>query len=285
MYTLKAQNKYGDIIELTHNEAYVIENIIGIDPPDAVINTTRNANSDGSIFNSAYVDDRQITITMAINSPAETNRINLYKYFKNKYPVRLYYRNGTRDVYIDGYCKNIAVEFFGKKQIAQITVVCPAPFFVSTTDTRVDFSSVQELFEFPFCIETPDPDAIPFSEIILEEDRVLTNPGDVEVGVEIFIKALGGVTNPIIYNAETSEYMKLNVSLSAGDEVYICTKAKEKSITLTSSGVTTSLIGKLTGGSTWLLLYPGDNTLGSSADSNPENMDIYCVVTGMYEGV
>ena len=79
--------------------------------------------------------------------------------------------------------------------------------------------------------------------------------------------------------------MKLNISLSTGDEVYICTKAKEKSITLTSSGVTTSQIGKLASGSTWLTLYPGDNTLGSSADSNPENMDIYCVVTGMYEGV
>ena len=77
MYTLIAQNKYGEQLELTRNEAYVIESIEGLDPPDAVINTTRNANTDGSVFNSSYVDNRQITITMAINGPAEANRINL----------------------------------------------------------------------------------------------------------------------------------------------------------------------------------------------------------------
>ena len=117
MYTLIAQNKYGQQIELTHNEAYVIESIEGIDPPEAVINTTRNANADGSVFNSSYVDNRQIIITLAINGPAEVNRINLYKYFKTKYPVRLYYQNKTRDVYIDGYVKSIQIKFFNKKQI------------------------------------------------------------------------------------------------------------------------------------------------------------------------
>ena len=49
MFTLKAENTYGQRIELTHNEAYVIENVIGLDPPESVINTTRNASADGSI--------------------------------------------------------------------------------------------------------------------------------------------------------------------------------------------------------------------------------------------
>ena len=84
MFTLIAENKYGEQLELTHSEAYVITNIDGIDPPEAVINSTRNAGADGSVFNSAYVDNRVITITLAINAPAELNRINLYKYFKSK---------------------------------------------------------------------------------------------------------------------------------------------------------------------------------------------------------
>ena len=81
MYDFKVQNKYGDILELTHNPAYVITSIDGINPPDAVINTTRNANADGSVFNSSYIDNRVITVTMAVNSPAEENRIRLYKFF------------------------------------------------------------------------------------------------------------------------------------------------------------------------------------------------------------
>ena len=53
MFTLIAENKYGQQLELTHNSAYEVIEIDGLDPPDAIINTTRNANADGSVFNSS----------------------------------------------------------------------------------------------------------------------------------------------------------------------------------------------------------------------------------------
>ena len=53
MYTLKVENQYGEVLELTHNPNYTIKLIDGIDPPDAVFGTARNANADGSIINSA----------------------------------------------------------------------------------------------------------------------------------------------------------------------------------------------------------------------------------------
>ena len=85
MFTLIARNQYGQQLELTHNDAYSIKSIDGLDPPEAVINTTHNAGLDGSVYNSAYMSDRVITITLAIEGPAEENRINLYKYFKSKF--------------------------------------------------------------------------------------------------------------------------------------------------------------------------------------------------------
>ena len=281
MYTLIAQNKYGQQLELTHNEAYVIESIEGLDPPDAVINTTRNANADGSVFNSSYVDNRQITITLAINGPAEDNRINLYKYFKNKYPVRLFYKNNTRNVYIDGYCKTIQIGFFNQKQIAQIVILCPEPFFNGSENEISYFSSVQSLFEFLFNIETP----IPFSEIVLDQEKDIINNGDVETGVEIYLSVRGPLTNPIIYNVETNEYFKLNISMTKGDEVYINTKKKQKTVQLTRNGVTTNIIGQLVSGSTWFTLNPGDNLFMTTADTNPENLDAYCILTDQFEGV
>jgi hypothetical protein len=413
MYTLTAQNKYGEQLELTHNEAYVIESIEGLDPPDAVINTTRNANADGSVYNSAYVDNRQIIITLAINGPAEANRINLYKYFKAKYPVRLYYKNNTRNVYIDGYVKSMQIELFNKKQIAQITILCPEPFFNSSTNDLTDFSSVESLFEFPFSVEesgnllevtatdttiqgidftvnddgtvnvdgtatanaylvlgavsliggqtykltgcptgggnstyrlywqgvsgnydegegttyTPqsdttvnirivvysgatvnnlefkpmvrlvsvesdtymeycDPDGlIEFSTILLEQEKDIINNGDVETGFIIYLKARGPVTNPTIYNSETNEYIKLSLSMAEGDVIYINTKKKQKTIQLTSNGVTTNIIGNLVNGSTWFTLSPGDNLFIVTADTTPENLDAYTEVTDLFEGV
>lgn len=418
MYTLIAQNKYGQQMELTHNEAYVIESIEGIDPPEAVINTTRNANSDGSVFNSSYVDNRQIIITLAINGPAEANRIQLYKYFKNKYPVRLYYKNNTRNVYIDGYCKNVQIEFFNKKQIAQITIICPEPFFNGSEKEVVDFSSVNGLFEFPFSVEEsgnllsntmttqtiggidftveddgtieasgtssdytwsayinengetlpvgsyilsgcPEggssttyrlqafagdpssptltvndygsgasftlsdettvkvrmlikgsidatyspmiraasieddtymeygvpPGVIEFGEILVETEKDIINSGDVETGVEIYLRARGPLTNPTIYNVDTNEYFKLNLSMSKGDLVYVNTKTKQKTVQLISEGVTTNIIGQLISGSTWFTLNPGDNLFTTTAQTNPENLDAYCVITDQFEGV
>ena len=281
MYTLIAQNKYGQQMELTHNDAYVIESIEGIDPPDAVINTTRNANADGSVFNSAYVDNRQITITLAINGPAEANRIQLYKYFKNKYSVRLFYKNSTRDVYIDGYCKNIQIELFNKKQIAQITILCPEPFFNGTENEIVDFSSINGLFEFPFTITDP----VPFGEILLEQEKDIINSGDVETGVEIYLIAREALTNPTIYNVDTNEFFKLTLSMVKGDEVYINTKKKQKTVQFTHNAITTNIIGQLASGSTWFTLNPGDNLFMTTADTNPENLDAYCVITDQFEGV
>ena len=426
MFTLIAQNKYGQQLELTNNKAYVITSIDGIDPPDAVINTTRNASADGSVFNSSYVDDRTITITLSINGPAEENRINLYKYFKAKYPVRLYYKNDTRDVYIDGYVKNINIDFFNKKQVAQINVFCPEPFFNGTEETVTDFSSVQPMFEFPFEVpysenlllypydygsrtykgitftvnndgsitangtataysdqplqmrtDTDTPfylsdgtytisgcpeggssttyrilvgitvngtwqtiaadagegaqftydssmgalgvviavyqgatvndvifkpmittgDSVPtefslyaapeieFGEILIEQEKDVINNGDVESGCLFVLRARGPLTNPVIYNAETNDFFKLNISMAESDEITINTMKKQKSVKLLSNGVTTNIIGNLVSGSTWLQLAPADNVFTTSAQTNPENLDAYCIVTNRFEGV
>lgn len=281
MYTLIAQNKYGQQIELTHNEAYVIESIEGIDPPEAVINVVKNANADGSVFNSAYVNERQIIITLAINGPAEDNRINLYKYFKNKYPTRLYYKNGARDVYIDGYCKNIQISFFNLKQIAQIIIICPDPFFKNSDNELINFSSIDPLFEFPFEIEEP----IAFSEILAEVQKNIINKGDVDAGMKLVINITGSVTNPIIYNSETNQYFKLNASFISGDEIVIDTEFMKKSVTLTRNGAITSLVNVIQNGSTWMQLLPGDNLLTMSADSGSEYLSAYILVSDLYEGV
>lgn len=281
MFDLIVQNKYGQQLKLTGNPAYTIKEIDGINPPDATINTTRNANADGSKFNSSHVNDRQIILNLAINAPTEDNRINLYKYFKNKYPVRIYYSNDTRNVYIDGYCQSIQIGFFQKKQFAVITILCPEPFFNGSESVTTDFSDIQSLFEFPFSIEEP----IPFSEIISDREKTILNGGDMETGAEIFLEATGYLSNPAIYNTGKSEYFKLNLSMIKGDEIYINTKIGKKQVLLTRNGVTSNIISHLEIGSSWFTFDPGDNLFMITADTNPENLTAYCIITNQFEGV
>lgn len=282
MFTLKAQNTYGQEIELTHNEAYVIENVLGLDPPDSVINTTRNASADGSVYNSAYVDNRTITITLAINAPAEENRINLYTYFKSKMPVRIYYKNAQRNVYIDGYVRNMSVGFFEKKQVCQITIICPKPFFNAVNEALFDFTLIDPLFEFPFSIEE---EGIEFSTLDAGGEKLVYNAGDVETGFTISLAAKATVINPAIYNVNTNEFFALNITMNEGDEIMINTRKKEKTVTLLSDGVTSNIVGDIKEGSTWLQLAPSNNYLIVTADSYPENLLAYCIVTSQFEGV
>lgn len=282
MYTLIAENKYGEQLEITNNPRYTITDIDGLYPPEGVINTTRVANMDGSVFNSSHINDRVITITMAINGPAEANRLLLYRYFKTKYPVRLYYKNGVRDVYIDGYVSKFSVEYFEKKQTAQIEISCPMTLFRAVKESVTEFANIENMFVFPFAIEAA---GIPFSEIALGEQKTIINGGDVETGVVIHLNALGTVLNPKIYNVDTSDRMTLSVEMRAGDEITINTRKKEKSITLLRDGVQTNIVGKLDAGSTWFNLIPGDNMFTYEADEFPEHLQCIFIINNQFEGV
>lgn len=281
MYTLIVQNKYGDQLELTHNPAYTVYNIEGLDPPDAQINTTHNAGYDGSVFNSAYEKDRTITITMTIESPAEANRIALYRYLKTKFPVRLFYKNGTRDVYIDGFVQSMQIGFFQRKQVIQITIFCPKPNFSGAVSVVQEFYSVEALFEFPFEIEEP----IPFSEIVTGMEKSIINAGDLETGVTITIDAVGTVENPKIYNVDDNTFMILSFNMQDGDTITIDTRQGEKSITLRRGGSDINLIGHMQRNSTWFQLQPGDNVFTTAADTGAENMMVTFTVVDQYQGV
>ena len=281
MYTLIVQNKYGDQLELTHNPAYTVYNIEGLDPPDAQINTTHNAGYDGSVFNSAYEKDRTITITMTIESPAEANRIALYRYLKTKFPVRLFYKNGTRDVYIDGFVQSMQIGFFQRKQVIQITIFCPKPNFSGAVSVVQEFYSVEALFEFPFEIEEP----IPFSEIVTGMEKSIINAGDLETGVTITIDAVGTVKNPKIYNVDDNTFMILSFTMQDGDTITIDTRQGEKSITLRRGGSDINLIGHMQRNSTWFQLQPGDNVFTTAADAGAENMMVTFTVVDQFQGV
>ena len=282
MFTLIAENERGQTLELTHNRDYSIKSIIGLDPPDAIINTSKNAAQDGSVFNSSSMDNRTITITLAINYPAEQNRIRLYQFFKSKSKVVLRYKNGMRDVYITGYTQAFQVAFFDKKQTAQITVLCPESHFNGTDAAFEELSNVLSLFEFPF--ELPE-EGEPFSELVSGIEKSIINDGDIGTGALIKIHAMGEVTNPEIYCVTDNTYMQVNTSMDTGDTIEIDTRVGHKRVTLISSGVRTNMIGSLKDGSTWFILQPGDNVFQAFATSGDDYMVVSFEIVYQYEGV
>lgn len=281
MYSLTVENARGEKLELTHNPAFVVVSHDGFDPPDSVVNVTELAGMDGSTFNSAKLDNRQLTITLAINGPAEENRLTLYKYIRQKSPTKFYYKTESRDVFCTGYIQSVQVNFFDKKEIIQISAICPNPYLIGAEENETAFSYVTPLFEFPFTIENP----VPFSELVNVTEQTIHNGGDLETGAIITLHAIGAVENPSITNADTGETIEIAAEMSEGDTITINTRRGEKGITLTSGGVTSNIIGYMSADSVLFQFPPGDTAVVLDADTGASNIVVYVNIEEHFGGV
>lgn len=282
MYTLIVENERGEQLELTHNENYDVLEVIGLNPPTAAINTVEIAGIDGARFNSSRIETRNIVITLNIKPHIETNRLALYKYFRVKRYIKVYYKNEHRNVYAEGYVESFENNPFTQLQQPQISIICPNPFWKSTSDITVDFSNLSALFEFPFSIPS---EGIEFSRI----NKITTtyiNAGDVETGGIIKFHAMSNqILNPIFYNRTTGKYFGLNFDMYEGDVITVNTQQGEKSVTLLRNGVTTNLLSQRQNGSSWITFEPGVNEISYGADEGQNGLNVTVTAVQKYEGV
>lgn len=281
-YTLRAVNQYGDEIDLTGRRDMVLTRPDGFHPADAIINMDALALNDGALFNSSRVGTRNIVLTVHFTEHPEQCRHEIYKVFKPKQAIMVYYKNNTRDVYIDGYVESVTVDLAAQLQNAQISILCPRPFFRDIRDGLTDFTVVTPLLEFP--VEFPE-EGIPFSEVASYAEKAVLNGGEVETGVLIEFSVRGNVTRPQFYNTTTGEAFILDYSFIAGDSVQICTLPGEKRATLKRDGVTINLLNSIGIGSSWLRMTVGDNVFAYTADQGAEYIMARFIVTPLYEGV
>jgi len=279
MYTLIAENYRGEQLQLAPNPNYYVE-IDGITGATAVINTSVTGNSVGSAFNSSRTEEREIPISIMPRGKVEANRIKLYRFFQSGKPVRLYYKNDSRDVYIDGYVKQSPEgTLFTDKETLEVSLLCPMPYWKSKTSVITDISDVLPRFTFPFAIEDP----IPFSELEKGIEKTVVNNGDVESGVIIELQADGSVSDIVIYD-EYGGSFKINYEMQAGDLITINTYKGEKAIKLQRAGVITNLFKYVGDNPTWFILEPGDNVFILSATGS-EFLQVRYINYNLYEGV
>ncbi len=265
MFTLKVETSTGNIITLTQDESnYQVYEIDGLNPPEAQINTSSMAGVDGSKFNSAVLRERNIVLYIKIRGDVETNRLKIYQYFRTKEYCKLYYQNGSRNVYIEGYVESFPVSPFSNNEVAQISILCPNPYFKDLTEIVNDISKVIKKFTFPFSIEIDNP--IPFSEIELEKVTNVVNTSESETGLIIETVFLGKVDKFEIRNTVTGEVFILNYSFQEDDQLTINCNKGNKSVRLIRGGKETNLIPYIQKGSTFFQLRIGDNNFSYLAD-------------------
>jgi hypothetical protein len=286
MYKLEVENKQGYKLELTNNEKkFQIIKIDGLTPPETQIYTNSIANLHGEKFKHSKVEMRNIVITLRLNGDVERNRIELYTYINLSKWLKLYFRNGSRHVTIEGYVEKINGDLFSISQILQISIVCPDPFFKSVDLVSGDLSKVVSSFQFPFSIGLY---GVEFSSMQENKSVLIINSGDIEAGLIFELSsAYGTIANPTIYNSETGEFLKINNTISRGETIIINTTKGNKSIIKRyASGTETNIMNSLDiNSSTWLQAEVGANFFTYSAEYNADMLNVYVSQNLLYLGV
>lgn len=242
---------------LTFNQIggqFTVVLIEGLNPPRATINRSGVALIPGTRYNSSKILEREIKLAFSINYAAEDGRLSIYNVLKTGKPVRVAYKSDRLDVFVDGYVWDISPDYFAKKQIVTVDIICPSPYFKGAQAIVNDLSAIVSTFFFPFASEAAGE--LVFGYIDALHTIAIENDGNVECGLTIGLYARGAVTNPKIYNYLTGEYIGVNYALEPGDYVTITTEAGNKTVTLLHDGTETNIFNYVMQGSTWLQLPP-----------------------------
>lgn len=295
--SVTATNYLGEkmTFELAKPNGVYIKSIDGLGPAQANINTTELSSNDGSVFNSARLNQRNIVITFGLmfNPMIEDMRHTIYKYFPMKKPVRLDIVTDRRKCYTIGYVETNNPDIFNKEETQQVSIICPSPWLYGITDSSgtIDMYHVAKKFEFDRDAKSPieqvnpnqslgffptDGDNVEFGEINKNTATTFTYEGDDDTGVRFTLHFLGSVYSDFSINDDkTNEHMTIKSNFTGGgfnvgDTLYISTVKGNKYVrTLERYGSEfQNAIALLDRNSSWLTVKQGENSFSITSETS-----------------
>lgn len=279
---------------------FIVRSIDGLGPAKANINITDIFTNDGGIFNSSRLDKRNIVMNLGFlqtsSETIEDIRQKSYKYFPIKKKVYLTIETDNRVSITEGYVESNEPDIFSQNEGANISIICPDPFFYSEHDNETLFSGVEPSFEFAFENNSTSESLLEMGTIQNVTEQIIVYDGNSEIGMTIYIHALGEVSNVTIANNLTNEAMVINTdklktlmgtetAIISGDTIIINTTRGDKSITLLRDGVKTNILNCIERGSKWFTLVKGDNVFSYNAETGASNLQFYITNKIAYDGV
>lgn len=284
---LNLANPYQNGLAVTH--------IDGLNPPEASINNTELSVADGSVFNSSRVSSRNIVLEIKLlpNSTIAETRHALYKYFPIKKKVRLDFVTDTRRAYIDGYVETNDIDIFSDFEVAQISLICPYPYFRDSDVSSVDMNSVVKRFEFPFSNPVSQKTLV-FGERTEFNSATIKYYGDEPTGVNINIRLHGATSDVIIANHSNGQrmvvtdyriFIQTGQRLKDGDTISLGTASGSKFAYLFRDDHVYSILGSLGVATDWLVVEPGENIIEVDTINSSVNIDVSLYHNVLYGGL
>lgn len=277
-------NGGGETLTLRQAKPFFLTKIDGTGTTRQTVNTFQAPEQDGAFFISGSVDMRNITIEGIIvaESPDEAyeQRKRLLRVFTPKHQGVFRYRERQ----ISCVVEEAALTAGDRERTPGffISLLCPSPFFEALEEMREELAAWEPRFEFPLQIISPGIElgARQPSQII-----TVDNIGDVSCGCEIIFKALGTVANPELRNVDTGEYVRVNKTLTAGEELHIYTHFAGKRVRNIIGQGEVNAFHLLDTGSSFLQLAAGRNVLRYDATLNMDLLECTILYRPQFLGV
>lgn len=247
-------------------------------------------NQIGVSITSTSLKERSITVTGWIIADTEEEMDErkqfLNRYFDPRYEIDVMYKNYFLRFVPDNTVKYGTSEKENNDTIVQFQIkgTCADPLFSEINGSKETIAATIATFHFPLIISTNLYErGIVFGYRQPSLTAKVTNKGAVEVGMKIVFKAIGELTNPRLIDVDTREFVAIEKSMVAGEEIVINTNVGEKSIQgKTGNEDYSNYFMYKDLDSTWLQLRLGDNLFRYDADSGLDNLEVYLYFYNKY---
>ena len=286
-------NERGESIELSTESVYhcnVSKDVDGIAGVTNVVYSTNSMGQHGDTYVGQRIEARDIDIVGHINTRDKQQAYELRRQLLKVFNPEL---RGTLTYELGGFKRVINCRLHGEPKLPRKEVLieftipldCLNPFWREEDEQKEDIASWVAAWEFPCEIEQDNQQSMIFG---YRAESVIVdcyNEGDVSTGMRIRFTALGTITNPILLNVDTNEFIKLNVTMQTGDVIEVNTKYGSKGATLIRDGQKTDYFRYVDVDSTFMQLAIGDNNFRYDAESGVNSMEVSIFYNKEYLGV
>lgn len=264
-------NPRGDSVELSHRAPFFLNKIEGLGDVEANIQSQKAPKQDGSTHINAVLNERFISIELAILQDYHANKQFLSRVFNPKLGegLLIYENKGIKreikavSEHVPTFPDNRA----NPHKMAMINLVCPNPFWL--TEEEVEQLVVWEGgLEFPLQLPTF------FSQQSANKAKILLNEGDAETPISITFE--GPATSPItVENKTTGEHITVKQDLLAGEKLEINTAFGQKRVVkVLADGTTQNAFHYITLDSAFFQLIQGNNLIDYSTGEDFERAGV-----------
>jgi hypothetical protein len=237
------------------SDGLILADVDGLDPVDATLVSSSFAGLDGTQYQSARREARNVLLTLELEPDYSIDTVRalrkrLYRFFMPKSVVNLRFIMADGLVVdISGRVEKFGSPLFSKEPKAVISIICNDPDFVDMT-----------------------PVVLTGSTVSTSTETLVDYVGSIETGIEFVLSVNRPLTEFTIYHRPPDDILRkldFAASLVAGDVLRISTISGAKGVTLTRSGTESSLLYGRSPQSNWIELLPEDNYIRVYAEGAP----------------